>query len=168
MGDAIGDVGDGLFGVGQRQQVVQVGAVHAGPAQVIGDPGRLDAFGKLFQFAQIPAVQRVGAADGQRHAVHDHGVAFADAIQVVQRLAAGDHVVFAQDLEPVHRRPFVDDGLVVVGAQAQPITQWWRTKVAVGVSHDLRRPCGARDGAGTRREHRTFARAFPLFVPHIV
>src|SRR5581483_7220724 len=67
--------------------------------------------------------QRIAAADGQRHAVHDHGVIGADAIEHMQRLAAVHHVVLGNDLEPVHGRAFVQNGFVVIGTQSQSETE---------------------------------------------
>ena len=58
-----GDVPDCLFGVRNRQQVVQILAGYTGPAQMVGDPRRFHAFCQLFQRFQVIAVQRISAAD---------------------------------------------------------------------------------------------------------
>ncbi|MNF14912.1 hypothetical protein D3C80_2173060 [compost metagenome] len=63
------------------------------------------------------------AADRQRHAVHHQRVVLADGVQVIERLAALDQVVFREDLEPVDGRSLLENRLVVGGAQAQAIAQ---------------------------------------------
>jgi hypothetical protein len=72
---------EGLLGVGDRQQVVQVHAVHARPAEVIGNPFGLDARGKRLQALEVVHVERRGGGNGERHAVHDDGIAVADAVE---------------------------------------------------------------------------------------
>jgi hypothetical protein len=64
-----------FLGVGDRQQVVQVLAMHTGPAQMVRHPFRLDAVGEVFQPLQIPEVRRCGGSDRQRHAVHHQRIA---------------------------------------------------------------------------------------------
>ncbi len=113
------DVADRLLGVGKRQQVVEVLPGEAGPAQVIGDPQRLHALGQRLDLAQIVLVERVGAADRQGHAVHDHGIVGADAVEPFQRAPAVDQIVLGEDLQPVERRTGRRDLLVVRGAQAE-------------------------------------------------
>ena len=50
---ALGDVVQRLLGVGQRQEVVHVEAAHAGQAEMVGDPHRLDALGQRLQLVEI-------------------------------------------------------------------------------------------------------------------
>ena len=71
LADALDHVVERLLGVGDGQKVVQVHAVHAGPAQMIGDPFGVDALGEPLQRAEIVHVERRGRGDRQRHAVHD-------------------------------------------------------------------------------------------------
>ena len=85
---AADDVVERFLGVGDRQQIVQVLAVHAGPAQMVRNPFRLDAPGEVFQALQIFEIRRRGGGDRQRHAVHHHGIAFANPVEHAQRLAA--------------------------------------------------------------------------------
>ena len=118
-----GDVIQRLLGVGYGKQVVQISAGNPGPAQMIGHPGRLDALRQLFQCFQVVTIQRVGAADRQRHSVQHHGIFGTNSIQKVKGFAAGYEVVFAQGLEPVHTRTNIEYRLVVVGAQAKPESQ---------------------------------------------
>ena len=113
------DVPQGFFGVGQRQQVVQVQTADAGPAQMIGQPGRLDALDQRLDLGEVSAIERIGAADRQRNPVHDHGVERADTIEVVERLAAGNEIVFGEDFKPVDCRPLGKNGLVMLAPQPQ-------------------------------------------------
>ena len=68
------DVAQRFFGEWQRQQVVRVDTIDAGPAEVIRDPRRLDARCQRFDAAQVIDIERVGAADRQRNAVQHHGI----------------------------------------------------------------------------------------------
>ena len=138
---AADDVVERFAGVWDRQQIVQVLAVHAGPAQMVGDPFRLDALGEVFQALQIFEIGRRGRCDRQRHAVHHHGIAFADPVERAQRLAARQHVVFADDLEPVDRRIAVQDFVVMLvradrdrsrGTAAWPIVAGRSASAAAG------------------------------------
>ncbi len=119
------DVRERLLGVGQRQQVVGVAPGHAGPAQVVGDPRRLDACGERLHLAQVVAVERIGAADRHRDAVHHQRVALAHAHQVAERLAARHQVVLGEHLEPVDARGLRENGLVVIDPQAESETERW-------------------------------------------
>ena len=52
--------------------------------------------------------------------MHDHRVILANRIEKIERLAALDHVVFAEDFEPVDILRFAfEDVLVVLGTQAE-------------------------------------------------
>ena len=103
--DARGDVRERLFGVGQRQQVVQVAPVDAGPAEVIGDPGRLEASRERRSVAQVRAIERIGAADRHRDAVqHDRIALRGCARGACSGAAARDEIVLGDHLEPVDAR----------------------------------------------------------------
>ena len=113
------DVIERFLCVRDRQQIMQVLAVHARPAQMIRNPFRLGAPREVFQPLQIFEIRRGSGGDRQRHAVHHHGIAFADPVERAQRLAAGQHVVFADDLEPIDRRIAIEDFVVMLVAQAE-------------------------------------------------
>src|SRR5262249_3585410 len=100
--------------------VVGVLAADPGPAQVIGDPLRLDACGERLHLAQVLEVKRRGAADRERHAVHRQRIALAKAREVVQRATAADQVVLGEYLEPVDPWSAREDRLVVIDSEAQP------------------------------------------------
>jgi len=61
---------------------------------MVGYPLGLGALGQRFQSREIVEVDRVDTADGQRYAVHHHRIALTHAVEVVQRLAARNQIVF--------------------------------------------------------------------------
>ena len=135
--DAVGDVGQRLLVERHGQQVVGVEAGHAGPAQVVGNPAGLDGVGQALELVEVVEVERIGAADRQRDAVHDDGVALGDLFEDVARPAAGVHEVFGDDLEPVHRRVVVEDVRKVDGAQADAEAEVGDVPDAAGSWHQL-------------------------------
>ena len=58
LGDALHHVVERLLGVGDGQKVVQVHAMHARPAEMIGDPLWICALGERLQALQIFHVER--------------------------------------------------------------------------------------------------------------
>ena len=83
---------------------MQVDAINAGPAEVIGNPGGINPFRQCFQAVEIIPVQRIDGADGERHAVHHHRIAFTHPVQVDQRASTSAHIILRDDLEPVDAR----------------------------------------------------------------
>ncbi len=134
LADAIDDVVERLLGVRDGQEVVQVHPVHAGPAQMIGDPFGVHALGKFLQRAEIVHVERRGRGDGERYAVHHDGVALADLVEHVQGLAALDHVVLGDDLEPIDGRVAVKDLLIMLGPEPQAKAEIRRLVAGHGLS----------------------------------
>src|SRR5205807_160203 len=123
----------------KRQEIVSVLAADSGPAEMIRDPSGPDSFSELLQPAQIFEVQRVLGADRQRDAVHDDRIAFADAIEHVERPPTGDHEIFRNDLEPVDSRPILEHVAVVLPPQPDPATEPREVGDVVafsGFSHD--------------------------------
>src|ERR1700722_17488761 len=51
--------------------------------------------------------------------MHHHRVALANAVEHAKRLAAGQHVVFADDFEPVDRRMTAQNFVVMLRPQAE-------------------------------------------------
>ena len=118
------DVLHRLLGVGQRQQVMHVPVVDPGPAQVIGKPAWLDTVDQGFELCEVVEIEFVGAAEGHGDAMHHHRVVAANRVEEVERLAAVDQVILAEDFEPVDVFRFaIENVLVVLGAQTQAETQ---------------------------------------------
>ena len=61
-----------------RKEVVRVSAGHTRPAEVIGDPSRPGALRERLQLAEVLEIERVRAADRQRHTVHHDRVEIRD------------------------------------------------------------------------------------------
>jgi hypothetical protein len=116
-------VGERLFTVRQRQQVVHHVPADAAPAQVVGDPCRLDAFGERAQAREIVAVEWVDRADRQRHAVQHDRVVGAHARQDIERSPASDEKVLRNDLEPIDGRARFEHVAVVRRPQADAIPE---------------------------------------------
>ena len=107
---------EAFFGVGQRQQVMQLVGAAAAPAQVIGHPRRLDTLSELFDLLQVIGIEGMGPADGQGHTVHHQGIALGYRIQVIQGFTALDQVILGDHFEPIHRWRLFKDLLVVLAA----------------------------------------------------
>ena len=60
-------------------------AAGAAPAQVIGDPRRIEPGDQRGERVEILEIERIGGADGQRHAVEHHGGQRAGALERRQR-----------------------------------------------------------------------------------
>ena len=101
LAHAVDDVVESFTRVGDGQEVVQIHAMHPGPTEMIGDPFRVDAGGERLQPREIVKIERRGGGDGERYAMHHHGIALADPVEHAQRLAALDHVILGEHLEPV-------------------------------------------------------------------
>ena len=67
------------------QQIMGIQAVDACPAQVIGNPHRVNTIGQGFEFPQVVLVQRVGGAQIHRHPMHGNRVLLREPVQVVER-----------------------------------------------------------------------------------
>ncbi len=103
-----------FFGVGQRQQVMQLVRAAAAPAQMIGNPRRLDAFGE-------------GGCSGNRYQGHAArrwtGTHRASPADNARRLRPGSTGLcrpapgnFRRSLRTIHRRRLFEDLLVVLAA----------------------------------------------------
>ena len=64
------------------------------------------------------AIRPVGVAEVHRDAVLHDAVLLEDLVEHMERAARIDHVVFRDDLEPIHDRLLLQDVLVVRHAQA--------------------------------------------------
>jgi hypothetical protein len=108
----------GLRAVRQWQQVVEVCAVSAAPAEVVADPRRPNALHELPQSREVVSIERLGATDVQGHAMLYYGVALQHAVEVSERSASGNHEIFADDFEEIHRGLLLDHVLVVGNSEA--------------------------------------------------
>ena len=121
--DALRDVGQRLVRVWQRQQVMGVVTSEGAPAQVLRDPGRLEAVGQLRELVQVAVVQRVGTAEVHRDAVQDDGCQRARLLEHVERAPAADHEVLRDHLEPVDARGAVEDTRVMRRAEPDAVAE---------------------------------------------
>jgi len=112
-----GNVIQGLFGVRQRQQVIQTTPGIARPTQVIRHEYRLDPPRQRAQAAQVGSVDRVHGSDRQPDAVQRHRTITAHPLEHPQRTAAGVDIVFGNRLEPVHPGTSLEDVPVMVRSQ---------------------------------------------------
>src|SRR5258708_692283 len=90
---------------------------------MVRHPARPDRVCKAFELAKIFEVERVGAADRQRNAVHDDRVTLGDLFKDVARSALRIHEVFGNHLEPIDRRMVFQDIREVYRSQAKAQTQ---------------------------------------------
>ena len=111
------------LGVRQRQKVVGVAPSDAGPAEMVGHPGGLEASRESVEPRQIGLVQRIGRSDGERHAVQHHGVPLAHPREHVERAAALDHEVLGERLEPVDGCGIGQDALEMVASQPDTVAE---------------------------------------------
>ena len=101
---------------------------------MVGYPFGLDIVGEDLELLQVVRVKRVGAADGHGNAMHHHGVVFADAMQIVYRLAARDHEILGQHFKPVDGRPVLQDMLEMGAKRLQEIGVKLNSKCSISVS----------------------------------
>src|SRR6185503_17229850 len=85
---------------------------------MVSKPWGIGAADKLFQAAQVLAVQRLSRAKIHGDAVLHHTIAFQYLIEHLERAAAFHHVVFRDDFKPVDDR-FLFENMVVMG-NSQP------------------------------------------------
>ena len=88
--------------------------IHPGPAKVIRKPAWLDSINQCLELVEIAKIEFVGAAQGKRDAVHHHRIISTDGIQKVQWLATIDHVVLAENFEPVDVLRLAFENVLVV------------------------------------------------------
>src|SRR5580704_2569818 len=80
LSDTIGGMAQRFVGVGHGQQVVGVHAAGAGPAEVVGDPARVDALAQRLELVQVVDVDGIDAADRHGNTVQYNGVLFGDLV----------------------------------------------------------------------------------------
>jgi hypothetical protein len=80
---------------------VEIATVDAGPAQMIGNEGGLDALDQGLELVEVALPQRIRRADVERDAVEDGRKPSAHVRQNAQRSPARHHVVLAQSFEEI-------------------------------------------------------------------
>jgi hypothetical protein len=90
---------------------------------VIRDPARADALGEPRDLPQVLGIERIRAADRERHAVEHDSVARGRALQHGERSAAGREEVLRHDLQEVGPHWPGQHAAVVLRAQADARAQ---------------------------------------------
>ncbi len=116
--DARDHVPQSLLRVRHGIEVVAVEALRHPSSKRGRRATRLHAPGQRLQLVEEREIDRVGAADRERDAMHHDGVALRDPVEEVHRPAARVDEVLRHDLEPVHRRPLRRDMPEMLRAQA--------------------------------------------------
>ena len=86
----------------ERQQVVEVQARDAAPAEMLGHERGLDARDQPRKLVEMRAGERVGRPERQADAVQREGIVGAYPVEGGERGAAVGEIVLAVDLEPRH------------------------------------------------------------------
>ncbi len=61
--DSIGDMVECFGGVRDRQEVVKIDPMYPSPAEMVGDPFRLETLGKSLERREVVSVERSGRCD---------------------------------------------------------------------------------------------------------
>ena len=97
-------------GIGQRQEVVEIGRLVRRPGEMLGDQRGLVAFDEPAKAFEMRLVQWTRAADRHAHAVQRNRIVSADRLERAMRRTAGAHVVFGMDFEEATGLRAVEDG----------------------------------------------------------
>ena len=108
-----------LAGVRRGEQVVVRASVVRGPAEVIGDEGRVDAVGEAAQRVEVALVEGRVPEQVQAHAMEHHGIPRAHRVEALPRRQRAGHEVLADDLEVVDRGPVREEVGVVRAPQPE-------------------------------------------------
>src|SRR5215213_3029990 len=92
-----------LFGLGQRQQVVEMHAVAVTPAGMFADEGGLEAVHRRTDPSQVISVEIVHGTEAEPDAVQAKRIVLACTQQRAHAGAAVVEVVFGMRLEPADR-----------------------------------------------------------------
>ena len=161
------DHAEGLLGVRQRQQLVGVLAVDVTPAQMIGDPRRLDLVGERPQPSQVRIRGGVDRADAERDAVQRDVDLRADVAQDGPGSAAIAEEVLGDGLHPVHADAVLEHVTVVTQAQADAVPEIGAladpTRITFGTVHTRKaQRAGRGRGYVTSPPTEDFARSPPV------
>jgi len=112
---------EALSGVGERHQVVEVDPADRTPRQVLGNQHRLDTLDQCLEAAEVNAVEVLGAAQRQSHAMKANRVIAAQLEESVEGNGLG-HIIFGMHLEKAEfgsrRRNLGDMGRAQADARA--------------------------------------------------
>ena len=110
---------DEVTGVRERQEIVVVDAVRAGPAQVVGDEGGIERVGQARECVEVALVERGVTEEIHAHAVEHDGHARTDAFETLPRRGRAPEEVLADDLDVADERVGGEDRFVVRQPQAE-------------------------------------------------
>src|SRR5271167_3884371 len=99
--------------------------------------------------------------------MHHDRKAFADPVEGTKGLAAGQHVVFADDLEPVDRRAAVENLIIMLRAKTQPKSEERRLDGIPGAACSFDESGVFRSACDVHDVHGNYARFFgkPKLLP---
>ena len=118
--DVVADRGERLLRVGQRQEIVQIALVVAGPGEMFGKQARLVARGERREASEMFAVERFWRSDRKSDAVQGNRIERANRLEPAMRRPSGAHVVLGMDLEKSECRPVAKDLVDMFRLQADP------------------------------------------------
>src|SRR5579875_2201365 len=130
--DACGDISHNFVRIGQRQEVMQVMPSDSSPAEMIGNPRRLEAPRHFSQSREIGAVEGIGGSDRERHSVHHDWIISAHLFKYADRPPTGNHKVLGDDLEPADRRTGFEHRSIVITSQSDAKAERWKRAVEHG------------------------------------
>ena len=99
----------------------------ARPAQVIGHPGWLDLGGERSQPVEVGFVERIDRAQGKGDTVKHDRVVAARRPENPPRVAAFDHEVLGDDLQPIHAEPAGGRVVILRRPQSQAASEVRKT-----------------------------------------
>ena len=94
--------------------------VRAGPAEVVGDEGRVDAVGEATERIEVGLVERGVPEEVETHPVQHDGVARSHRVEARTRRERRAEEVLADDLEVPDLGPVLEEPGVVRNPEAEP------------------------------------------------
>src|SRR5271166_2808941 len=79
-------------------------AVDRAPAEMVAEPGSCGSLDEPLEALKVFGIGLAGGAEVHRNAVLHHFVLIENLVENFERSASIDHVVFRDDLKPVHHR----------------------------------------------------------------
>src|SRR5258708_2888514 len=97
--DVIADLGERRRGIGQGQEVVEIGRLVRRPGKMLGDQRRFVAFDEVTETLQMGLVERLWSADRHAYPVQRHGGVAAHRFERSMRRSARAHTILGMNLE---------------------------------------------------------------------